>query len=122
MKGPSSTSSPSSVSPSESEPLVSPSSSTSTSSYSHLPVSSRLVRGKSQPPWTKSLYSRSNVAIVASYLCVGFTASFIATPLSVYLVKELGAQPEEQVRETLACTTPNASTAHPDPPTPQRTQ
>ena len=27
---------------------------------------------------------------MASYFCVGFTASFIATPLSVYMVKELG--------------------------------
>ena len=86
--------------PSESEPLVASHShlshsSSSKPSYSQLPT--RLTRGKShQPPWTKSLYSRSNVAIIASYLCVGFTASFIATPLSVYLVKELGAQPEEQ--------------------------
>ncbi|GMI02462.1 hypothetical protein TrVE_jg11960 [Triparma verrucosa] len=74
-------------------------------SYSHLPK--HRSRGKSsQPPWTKSLYSKSNFAILASYLCVGFTASFIATPLSVYLVKELSAQPEEQNTITMLMTVP----------------
>ena len=46
--------------------------------------------------WTQSLWSRSNIAIVTSYFMVGFTGSFMSTPLSVYMIKELGASPSEQ--------------------------
>jgi len=89
----------------ESQPLLSnqqPASTTeqhqynSTKSVTIHPIKDQPDSPPPVPEWTRSLYSPANAAIVASYLCVGFTASFLATPLSVYMVSELGAQPEEQ--------------------------
>eukprot|EP00612_Vaucheria_litorea_P000404 CAMPEP_0171455000 /NCGR_PEP_ID=MMETSP0945-20130129/2069_1 /TAXON_ID=109269 /ORGANISM="Vaucheria litorea, Strain CCMP2940" /LENGTH=592 /DNA_ID=CAMNT_0011980151 /DNA_START=81 /DNA_END=1859 /DNA_ORIENTATION=+ len=46
--------------------------------------------------WMTNIWSTENIAIPASYFCVGLATSFIRTPLSYYMVHELGVQPDEQ--------------------------
>ena len=61
-------------------------------------VRNRLKRHStsSQPPWTRSIYARPNLALPTSYFLVGFSTALLATPISVYMIKEIGAQPEQQ--------------------------
>jgi hypothetical protein len=40
--------------------------------------------------WMRDIWAAPNRAVVASYFCVGFTMSFLSTPLSYYLVHVLG--------------------------------
>lgn len=42
------------------------------------------------------LFHISNIAIAMSYFAVGFVGSFISTPLNVYLISELNAEPSMQ--------------------------
>ena len=59
-----------------------------------------------QPPWTSSLFSKANVAVVSSYLIVGACSGILSTPLSVYLVNDLGASPMQQSAITAILTAP----------------
>lgn len=42
------------------------------------------------------LFHRDNFAIAASYFSVGFVGAFMATPLNIYLVEVLNAEPGQQ--------------------------
>lgn len=48
----------------------------------------------------------SNIAIAMSYFAVGFTNSFILTPLSIYLVYNLNAEPQMQTTISILSTIP----------------
>ncbi|CAM9894602.1 unnamed protein product [Chrysoparadoxa australica] len=53
-----------------------------------------------------SLLDLGNLAIPLSYFCIGFARSFVSTPLNVYLVEVLGAQPSVQTTISVLCNVP----------------
>lgn len=48
------------------------------------------------PTLPYSIYRMENIAIVMAYFSVGLTGSFLSTPLNVYLVEHLNAEPQMQ--------------------------
>ena len=63
-------------------------------------------RLRQQPAWTRSIYARENLSLPTSYFLVGFSTALLATPISVYMIKEIGAQPEEQNTVAILMTVP----------------
>ena len=52
------------------------------------------------------LHDPSNLAIALSYFSVGFAQSFLTTPLNIYLVNDLNAEPAIQNTINILCTLP----------------
>lgn len=48
------------------------------------------------PTLPYSIYRPQNIAIVMAYFSIGLTGSFLSTPLNVYLVEHLNAEPQMQ--------------------------
>lgn len=46
------------------------------------------VRG--DDAWMRDIWAAPNRAVLASYFCVGISMSFLFTPLSYYMINELG--------------------------------
>ena len=52
------------------------------------------------------LHDRNNIAIALSYFSVGFAQSFMSTPLNIYLIEILNAEPAMQNTINILCTLP----------------
>lgn len=53
-----------------------------------------------------NLASPAHAAVPCSYFLIGFLSSFVLTPLNIFLVRGLDAQPEEQTAIAVLCTLP----------------
>lgn len=51
---------------------------------------------ENDPALPYSIYRPQNIAIVMAYFSIGLTGSFLSTPLNVYLVEHLNAEPQMQ--------------------------
>jgi hypothetical protein len=53
-----------------------------------------------------NLFRKENFAIAMSYFSVGFSGSFITTPMNIYLVNYLDAEPQMQNTISILLTLP----------------